>query len=443
MCRCARRCTPWTVLALTVVLMLLAEPSLGQIRGRQTSGRVRVTGTVTDPDGNGLEGVLIRFVNQDTPTKNTQVKAKKGKRAGEFTHPLVEYGDYKIYAEKDGYKVVSYKIENRASDDTDVGSYGPVRFELAQEPRTMSLQASGEATLEIVMAPEGDYRRLAIEASQGQASTDEGDDKLKRTRHPAEEARELYSLKNYTGALAKFLEAVERRDGEQDPDLHFAISRTYYALENYDKAEEYIRATLEMSGRPPRGAMYYRALIAHKQGRTREAIGYLEKEVAGAAELHPAMLTTLGSLYRDIGENDKAIKTLEQAVAADSDNLNALLTLGSLLAAQGDEKRAETYFQKAAAAGATAGQDGATVFFNLGALNYNKKQYRTAAEAYRRAIEVRPDFADAHRELGYTLWDLHERRRAAEFFQKYLDLTGDAAQDRQEIEQLISIGTSS
>ena len=115
MYRCARRCTPWTALALTVVLMLLAEPSLGQVRGRQTSGRVRVTGTVTDPDGNGLEGVLIRFVNQDTATKNTQVNAKKGKRAGEFTHPLVEYGDYKIYAEKDGYRVVSYKIENRAS----------------------------------------------------------------------------------------------------------------------------------------------------------------------------------------------------------------------------------------------------------------------------------------------------------------------------------------
>ena len=167
--RSARRFNVATSLVVAATLILVAGPALAQIRGRAVSGRTEVTGTVTDPDGNGLEGVLIRFVNQDTTTKNTQIKTKAGKKAGKFVHRMVEFGNFKIYVEKEGYKIISYKIENRASDDSDAGSYGPVRFGMAREPRIMALQASGVAVLEVVMAPDADYDRLSMNAAQAGA----------------------------------------------------------------------------------------------------------------------------------------------------------------------------------------------------------------------------------------------------------------------------------
>lgn len=426
----ARRFTLATRLAVAAALILVAGPAFAQIKGRAVSGRTEVSGTVVDPDGNGLEGVLIRFVNQDTTTKNTQIKTKTGKKAGKFIHRMVEFGSFKIYAEKEGYKIVSYKIENRASDDSDAGSYGPVRFGMAREPRIMALQSSGLAVLEIVMATNADYDRLSMEAAQAGGERTAQDDKVERRRHPAEIGRELFSLKNYEAALEKFQEALKEKDGANDSGLHFAISRTYYHLEDYVKAEQYIRTSMELASTPPRGAHFYRALIAHKQGRTREAVTFLEQEIAGVSAPPATMLATLGSLYRDIGETAKAIKALDRAVSVDPTHLNALLTLGSLYVAEGNQTKAESYFQKAADVGASAGQSGATVFFNLGAVNYNQKEYRTAAEAYERAVQIDPTFADAFLELGYTLRELNENVRAVDAFEKYLELAGSGATDR-------------
>ncbi|MFQ5719926.1 MAG: tetratricopeptide repeat protein [Acidobacteriota bacterium] len=436
----ARRIVPAVTVAAVVILATFCEPALAQIRGRSTRGRPRVSGTVTDPDGNGLEGVLIRFVNQETSTKNTQAKTKKGKKAGVFVHPLVEFGKYKIYVEKEGYKVISYQIENRGSDESDAGSYGPVTFQLAQEPRIMTLLASGEAKLTVVMAPEADYERLALEAAQSGGS-ESGGAKVTRTRHPAEVARELFDRKDYRGALEKFLEAIALKDGARDPALHFAIAQTYFHLEDYTKASEFLDKTLALGGTPPKGANYFRALIAHKQGRTSDAITYLEKEIETTPNPPASMLVTLGTLYRDTGDRPRAIQTFERAVSADSKNLDALLSLGTLYAAEKDDQKAEQYFQQAAEAGASAGQDGATVFFNLGAVNYNKKDYRNAASAYERAIQIKPDFADAQRELGYTLWALENGAAGVDHVRMSLARAGDGARDRAEIEARIKVAS--
>jgi tetratricopeptide (TPR) repeat protein len=428
-------------LALVAATILIADPVLAQVRGRGASGKTRVEGTVVDSEGNPLQGVLIKLEEQTTHTKNTQTKSNK---KGKFTHSLVAFGDYKFYFEKEGYKLYYLEVVNKASDETDLGSFGPVRFSLAyQDHRTLKLAPSGICVITLKMATEEKYEELAMEAAKSGAMDDvEGADKVTRRRHPAEVGAELFELKNYQGALDNFMKALAEDDGAEDPNLYFAIGRCQFELKQFDQALQSFQRVEELSKEPRPGLFFYQAQIVARQGRTREAVALLQKELQASETENPAVLAILGSLYRDLGENEDAIRWLEKAVTLDPANLNAILTLGTLHASLGHEAESERYFQMAVDAGASAGQEGAVVFFNLGALNYNQGELRSAAEAYERAIALRPSYATAHRELGYTYWDLQEKAKAREHFEKYLELQPKAA-DRAEIETLIRVAQAS
>jgi tetratricopeptide (TPR) repeat protein len=292
------------------------------------------------------------------------------------------------------------------------------------------------------MATEAKYQELARAAAQTGAMPDEaGAEKVTRRRHPAEVGNELYNLKNYQGALDNFMEALAEDGGAEDPNLYWAIGRCQFQLQQYDQALQSFQRVEELSKEARPGLFFYQAQIVAKQGRTREAVDLLQKEIQASGE-DAAVLATLGSLYRDLGQEEDAIRWLERAVALDPGNLNALLTLGTLHSSIGHQDEAERYFQMAVEAGASAGQEGAVVFFNLGALNYNQGEFRSAVEAYERAITLRPSYATAHRELGYTYWELNERAKAREHFEKYLELQPKAA-DRAEIETRIKVARAS
>jgi tetratricopeptide (TPR) repeat protein len=287
------------------------------------------------------------------------------------------------------------------------------------------------------MATEEKYQELAMAAAESGAMEDvEGADKITRRRHPAEVGRELYELKNYQGALDSFMQALAEDDGAEDPDLYFAIGRCQFELKQFDQALQTFQRVEELSKEARPGLFFYQAQIVAKQGRTREAVDLLQRELQASETENPDVLAILGSLYRDLGENEDAVRWLEKAVALDPANLNAVLTLGTLHSSLGHEEDAERYFQMAVEAGASAGQEGAVVFFNLGALNYNQGEFRNAAEAYERAVSLRPSYATAHRELGYTYWELNEKSKAREHFEKYLELQPKAA-DRADIETRI------
>ncbi|MFQ5767423.1 MAG: tetratricopeptide repeat protein, partial [Acidobacteriota bacterium] len=95
-------------------------------------------------------------------------------------------------------------------------------------------------------------------------------------------------------------------------------------------------------------------------------------------------------------------------------------------------------FKKAVEAGASSGKTGAVIFFNLGALNYNKKRYRAAADAYEQALKLRPTYAAAHRELGYTYQELRDLVKARQHFVEYLKLSPQAS-DRKGISDMIKV----
>lgn len=427
----------WQFTVMVLAASLLSAPVLAQVQGRSTSGRCRVEGMITDSDGNPLAGVVVNMTNQETKSKSTKVKSNK---KGKFSHPLVERGAYKLEFVLNDMKVYFMAMDNKASDGSDMGSFEAAHFSMAEARlgNAMNFAASGQANFTVKMATPAAYDDLAMKAAQGAMPDADIAEKVTSQRHPAEVARELFEMKNYSGALEKFEEAEALEGGDQDADVAFAMAQTYFYLENYDQAKLKFQHVEALEGNTRTGVNYFQALIASRQGKKQEAVTFMEKEIGSLDNPPSTILATMGGLYRDVGENEKAIGSLEQAIEKDPGNLVALVNLGSLYNAVGDKDNAERYFQLAAEAGATQGKKGAAIFFNIGALAVNDGKMQAAVDAFQRAIELNPKYAAAHRELGYTYKDLNDKPKAVEHFNEYLKLNPKAP-EKEELEAWLKV----
>jgi tetratricopeptide (TPR) repeat protein len=79
-------------------------------------------------------------------------------------------------------------------------------------------------------------------------------------------------------------------------------------------------------------------------------------------------------------------------------NLEAMARLGRLAWENGDHAAAANFLERAAANGAPA-----SVWFDLGLARHDLRDYDKAADAYRKAIELKPDHAEAALNLGTVL----------------------------------------
>lgn len=115
---------------------------------------------------------------------------------------------------------------------------------------------------------------------------------------------------------------------------------------------------------------------------------------------HVVVLERLADTYAKAKENDKAIATYQEAIAADPTSAGMHNNLGNVYANTGKTEMAKQEFQKAAEidpAGA------AQYYFNLGAVLYNTGKMDDAAEAFKRAISVDAKDANAYFWLGLSL----------------------------------------
>jgi superkiller protein 3 len=155
-----------------------------------------------------------------------------------------------------------------------------------------------------------------------------------------------------------------------DPDAHFTLG---LALSEQD-VDEAIRSFHRVLELAPRHALarYNLALVLKRADRTREAIDELTRaiEVDPRAEAH----YTLGTIYWQQGDLDRAETALRAALAADPRYVDAHQTLGAVLAA--------------------------------------RSQWAPAIEALRRAIELRPDLTSARYTLARVLRQSGDERAA-------------------------------
>ncbi len=106
------------------------------------------------------------------------------------------------------------------------------------------------------------------------------------------------------------------------------------------------------------------------------------------------------------GRIAEAAAGYQQVLACDEANVDALHLLGIVHQQTGDSRTAEILIRQAL----TLRQD-PMIFVNLGLLLQNARRLPEAEDAFRNALDLAPDFADAHNNLGNVL---KESRRLAE-----------------------------
>ena len=195
-------------------------------------------------------------------------------------------------------------------------------------------------------------------------------------------------------------------------------------------------------------ARYNLALVLFRADRFQPAIDELARALA--IQPRPEIHYTLGTIYRHLGDFDRAATALADAVAANRDYADAHLALGTVYKAKGDLKRAAASLKRAAtlrpdlaaphvvlaqtlslagddagARRASADADRLRALFQqsqeaaaltaAGTQKFDAGDAAAAADLFRRATQAFDAFAPAHYQLGRALQRLgqHEAAKAA------------------------------
>lgn len=215
------------------------------------------------------------------------------------------------------------------------------------------------------------------------------------------EALGLYHSKQITAAEQKFKEVLELEKNHVSAWLN--LGNLYYTTERYSQALAAISKSLEIDSSQPLGH-YSIALVLEK----------------------------LGVIY-------KAILAYKQAIALDSQWIDAYNRLGNIFYEAGDLKQAESTYRKAIAA--KPKHFGS--YLNLGNILIEQERIDEAIAAYEKALELKPrdpdilynlgfafeakeDDAEAALNYGYSFYRQGKYQEAIEQYQKFLEnKTGD------------------
>ena len=131
----------------------------------------------------------------------------------------------------------------------------------------------------------------------------------------------------------------------------------------------------------------------------------------------------LAEELRKQGKVSLAMEHCRKALEIKPNYVNAIITLGSVLAEQGDLNQAIGYFQKALKL--TSNSASAYDHYNLGVALLKCSKLNDAVVCFTRAVQIAPDFADAHNNLGIALKKQGKFSEALAHFTKAVQLRSD------------------
>ncbi len=168
--------------------------------------------------------------------------------------------------------------------------------------------------------------------------------------------------------------------------------------------------------------------------------------IARAQKLEPEngkVLERAAAVAAGAGRIDEAIALNEKIMAAKPDNTEVLVALADLYNRSKQPKKAEEILNRVVALDPANAH---RTFYNLGVVIENRDDategdHRKAIEAFRKAIELKPAYALAHRDLGFALMRNGDLMGARKELQKYVDLdprAKDAADIKATVKSLDS-----
>lgn len=188
-------------------------------------------------------------------------------------------------------------------------------------------------------------------------------------------------------------EGLSRQPG--DPMLNHLLAAVLFSSGEIQPARAHVETSLAQ--RPGNATAH---LLAARIARAAKdfdgALSHLDRAIALAPQ-RDAFLEKARTLDQ-AGLRPQARAAWRAILEAVPKNIEAAARLGRLAWEDGDHATAATCLDRA-----TAGDAPASVWFDLGLVRQDLRDYESAAIAYRKALEIKPDHAEAALNLGVVL----------------------------------------
>jgi tetratricopeptide (TPR) repeat protein len=224
------------------------------------------------------------------------------------------------------------------------------------------------------------------------------------------------------------------KDDPRGAEPLYGLGSVYVEMKKNKEARECFQRTVLAEANYPGtlpNAWNNLGILAAREGKTDEAIGYFEK----ALELNPengVALLNLGNAYRQKKEWGSAQKALERAVTLNPEDAEANYSLGMAYAQLNDTKRAHEYLEKALA----VRPDYPEALNNMGILSLRTGRPEEAKKSFAECIRVAPGFEQAYLNLARVYAIEGEKERARETLSELLKRNPEQAQAKKDLEEL-------
>jgi len=400
------------LLLLTMLIATTAAPAFAQAASSEVEGRV------TDTDDTPLQGAVVSLTPKSNPGSTYTVKTDK---KGRYFLPglFSSHGDeYLVTVEYQDLVPVSMYVESRTGGRILLTPPYTTRLKPNSGPWTVVIRPLGKAKIDFTLSTSDKLEQPAVLVAPG------GTPAEPPKKDPWDEALRLAGAGNLEESVALFEEAIE--DEPEDAERRSAMATVLYQLGRYPEAESQAEAAVEMNPSDIDGHMVLFS-IRRAQGDMDGARQALE-DAKAIAPGDLKVLRQLALLAKESGSAADAIAAWEAVTAVDAEDTEAWMTLGDLYAAEGDPANSEQAYQRVVELDPSNAHQ---IFYNLGALIMNRDSRsdadtKQAISAFRKAVELKPDYAQAYKQLAFAQLGVGDRAGAKEALEKYVEYAPDA-----------------
>jgi tetratricopeptide (TPR) repeat protein len=384
-----------------VSLALFVAPAMAQ-------GVSEANGIVVDRDGNPLKDAVVKIRPKSNPdTEYTGKTNKKGRFfiAGMFTSIADE--KWLITCELAGYTATEVVVESRTVNKVLVADPWTAKLKPSSSPPEIRIRPLGAAKLDWKMARTEDVEAelqaaasaaaAAAGAAAGEAGTAGG--AQQPAKDPWVEALTLASAGSLEESVEFFQKAVEED------------------AENAERHETFVEID---PARVESQMVLFN--VAEKRGDLETARSILETAKA-VAPRDTRILMRLAFVARQTGDSAGAIAAYKQAVEIDPENAEAWLELAGLHAEAGNFEASEAAYAKVVEIDPKGAHQ---TYYNLGATIVKRgagsaSDTERAIAAFKKALEIKPDYAIAAQELAIALITTGDKDGARTTLQAFVD----------------------
>ncbi|HVS33661.1 MAG TPA: tetratricopeptide repeat protein [Thermoanaerobaculia bacterium] len=393
----------------TVFFLLLVIPSLA------FAAKGRLIGKVVGPDGKPLEGVTVTVTSPDIASfKEVETTDRKGVFVVDFRKIDVTY-HYRF--DKTGYQSLEAQQlwEKEGSQMYDwtmpVAEVDVTAVDTAVAPVSTSAPAV-EAFNEALIAFRA--RNYAAAEPLLRAAV-EHDPNLRQGWEAL--AVSQFELGQHQAAAASAEKAIAL--GSTEPTVYQARWQAYRNLNDVAKTAEALQ-DLEKIGRRSEEAkrIHNEAVALGRAGNHEAAFAKFQEALTVDPNLQPALLglATAGS---KIGRNEEAAKAAEAILAGDPNDEAAARIRFNAVLALGDKKRIADALMGIARYEPIAARDG---ILRLAFEAYDASDNATAADHFRKVIQIDPKYPQAYYYLGVISASQGATGEARRHIERFLQL---------------------